>query len=127
MPALFLIDNRIILDSMRSVLYSLGESESESENEIRISAKTESVLIALCTRRNQMVTRTVLIADVWRLERSARAENLLNQAVWKIRNSFEALGGLDWYIKTIPRIGFIFLPEVNVITQQDVVDLPKSL
>jgi DNA-binding winged helix-turn-helix (wHTH) protein len=85
---------------------------------IPIQEQPFQVLLALLENPGQVVTREALRIRLWGTDTFVDFDQSLNSALRRLRLALEDNSRDPLYVETIPRIGFRFLPQVEVETQQ---------
>src|SRR5579875_2014520 len=86
---------------------------------VRLSIQEQpfQVLLALLENPGQVVTREALRIRLWGTGTFVDFDQSLNSALRRLRLALEDNSRDPLYVETIPRIGFRFLPQVEVESQ----------
>ncbi|SCB73801.1 winged helix-turn-helix domain-containing protein [Kosakonia oryziphila] len=76
---------------------------------IKISEKEKKLLVYLLKNQGNELSKEQLIISVWGERSSTIVDANLTQLIYKLRRNLTAIGVLE-RIKTIPRIGYIYIP-----------------
>jgi len=105
-------NDRILFDSDSGAL-SLCDFSDEP---VPISNPSNRLLQLLIAHHGDAVSRAVIFKKVWDDYGMVSSNNNLNQCVSKLRRVIKALGIDEEVIATVPKVGFMLRPEVQVKT-----------
>jgi len=105
----------------RDLTYSFGEYVlapreyrlTRRGEEIRLRPKTFEVLLYLAQHAGHLVTKEELLSAVW--SDTYVTETVLGHSIWEIREALEDHGDRTRFIKTVPKLGYQFVPPVSVV------------
>jgi Tol biopolymer transport system component/DNA-binding winged helix-turn-helix (wHTH) protein len=86
---------------------------SRGDAEIYLPPKTFDTLLLLVERHGRLVTKRTLLDRIW--ADTAVTENTLTQRISELRQALHDDLKEPRFIRTLPRVGFTFIPRVEVI------------
>ncbi len=96
-----------------------GEIENSVTKQVfKIPSVSSRLFVCLLYAANKIITKEQLIKKVWGDYGFVVSSNSVNQAIWALREKLEAAEPGTKYIRTIPRIGFCFVGETELIEAQ---------
>jgi len=115
----------------KTTTYSFGEFELKPLSRelkrkgelIELTASAFDCLVYLVEHRERPVGRDELIAAVW--GSADVSENLLAQTIVRLRRTFDNDANEQRYIKTLPRVGYRWMPDTS-IASPIVESLPRA-
>lgn len=118
----------------KTTIYSFGEFElkplarelKRNGELIELTASAFDCLVYLVEHRERPVGRDELIAAVW--GSADVSENLLAQTIARLRRTFDDDANEQRYIKTLPRVGYRWVPDTSVASHvvAPIVESPAS-
>ena len=110
---------------------SFNEEDGYLQNEaagasVLMAASTRRLLSVLVANQGNPVTRDTLFKMVWDDHGMRSSDSNLNQYISILRKQLGQVGLPDDAIITIPRVGFMFNPEINVRNERPVTAVPVS-
>ncbi|UXU86120.1 winged helix-turn-helix domain-containing protein [Burkholderia sp. S-53] len=104
----FLIDGRIMFEPKANVIISVA-----SAHEFVITPLCARLLIIFCMHPGEILRREFLVDALWNSQGMVVSDNALNKAVSHLRVTMLQADKMRAYIKTINRIGYIFLGDAS--------------
>ena len=92
---------------------------------VRLTYKSCEVLLFLIKNREKVVGMHEILHECW--DEPHVEMDALVQHIYRIRSALKAGGKGDTYVKTIPRQGYQFIAEVNLIPKDTTFNKPKDL
>lgn len=83
---------------------------------LKLHGQPFEILLILLNRPGEVVTREELQAKLWPANTFVDFEHGVNTAVKKLRSTLGDSADEQRFIETVPRIGYRFIPPVNVVT-----------
>ncbi|EBW2650680.1 hypothetical protein DEI20_23995 [Salmonella enterica subsp. enterica serovar Newport] len=97
-----------------------------ADESVLMAASTRRLLVVLISNQGNPVTRDSLFKMVWDDHGMRSSDSNLNQYISILRKQLGQVGLPDDAIITIPRVGFMFNPEINVRNERPVTAVPLS-
>ncbi|WP_455289984.1 winged helix-turn-helix domain-containing protein [Cupriavidus necator] len=104
----FLINKMVWFEVASNRIFSTGDSAASF-----IKPVSSRLLLIMCQHPGVVLRRRHLIDALWTSQGMVVSDNSLNQAVCNLRDSFYKVDPQRLYIKTLPRIGYVFLANVE--------------
>ncbi len=101
---------------------NLSISGMSEHDAIPIANPAQRLLLLLIANQGQVVSREDIFKKVWDDHGLISSNNNLNQCVSRLRKVIRTLGIEDEFIVTVPKIGFMLEPEIQV----DICDIRES-
>lgn len=108
---LYLIDGKVIYDSLNGTLRRINEKPFEATTLTTIAHK---ILTHLIQHHGELVTRDTLFDDIWEKEGIVSSSNTLNQYISLLRKTLTVYIGEQEAIVTVPRAGYYFSKNISV-------------
>ncbi|HEP1896229.1 TPA: winged helix-turn-helix domain-containing protein [Kluyvera cryocrescens] len=119
---IFTINGQIVFDSDTGML---GLIDSLDER-VQISNPTKRLLLLLIQHQGEAVKRDIIFKKVWDDFGMISSNNNLNQCVSKLRRLIKNFGLDDETIVTIPKIGFMLHPQIEIERGADIALMPRE-
>ncbi|WP_052285321.1 winged helix-turn-helix domain-containing protein [Kluyvera genomosp. 1] len=119
---IFTINGQIVFDSDTGML---GLIDTLDER-VQISNPTKRLLLLLIQHQGEAVKREVIFKKVWDDFGMISSNNNLNQCVSKLRRLIKNFGLDDEAIVTIPKIGFMLHPQIELERGADIMLVPHE-
>src|SRR5215813_4324814 len=111
---------------MNGQRYRFGEFEFEAATGelrregavVRLQAQPALALACLVARANEVVTREELQKAIWGDETHVDFERGLNFCIGQVRAALEDDADEPQYVRTIPRRGYQFIADVEVVSEK---------
>nr|WP_170843998.1 winged helix-turn-helix domain-containing protein [Pluralibacter gergoviae] len=121
----YCINRTVIYNPDDGSLTLTDESHQESAGEISLTPTANRLLQLLIAHQGSVLAREELLEHVWDNYGLKSSNNSLNQYISMLRRNFTDLGVEEMAIVTVPRVGFMFSPELEVTAGP--VQLPRPL
>lgn len=112
------INQTVIFNPDDGTLTLVEESHQDCVGEISLTPTASRLLHHLITHQGSVLQREELLERVWDNYGLKSSNNSLNQYISMLRRNFADLGLEEIVIVTVPRIGFMFSQELNVVAEQ---------
>ncbi|WP_080417664.1 helix-turn-helix domain-containing protein [Burkholderia ubonensis] len=104
----FLIDGRIIFEPKINAISVVG-----SAHEFILTPLSTRLLIIFCMHPGKILRRDFLVDALWNSQGMVVSDNTLNKAISHLRATLLHADKINIFIKTINRIGYIFLSDAS--------------
>ncbi|WP_258089464.1 winged helix-turn-helix domain-containing protein [Serratia liquefaciens] len=108
----YLIDNIVVFSSEDETLTGVKDREDISE---KLPHPTAMLLLELIKRKNEVVSRPILLECVWEKQGAVPSDATLNNHLSLIRKKFDFWGVDRNKLKTIPRKGIVFNGDIDIL------------
>ena len=119
---IFTINGQIVFDSDTGMIGLIDALEER----VQISNPTKRLLLLLIQHQGEAVKREVIFKKVWDDFGMISSNNNLNQCVSKLRRLIKNFGLDDEAIVTIPKIGFMLHPQIELERSADMILTPHE-
>ncbi len=119
----FILANRFTFDPNSN---SLLEQENEQEA-VRLGSNESRILLLLCERPNEVITRHELHEFVWREQGFEVDDSSLTQAISTLRKMLKDQTKSPEFVKTVPKRGYQMIASVTRATPYSQKKPPTSL
>ncbi|WP_058911698.1 winged helix-turn-helix domain-containing protein [Entomohabitans teleogrylli] len=109
----FLIDDKVIYESLNGTLRAVNEGQADA---VTLTTIANKILFHLINHHGELVSRNTLFDEIWEKEGVASSSNTLNQYISLLRKAFARYFGDTEVIITVPRAGYTFSKEIKVTT-----------
>lgn len=92
---------------------------SDEDSVIILTATMNRLLAYLLERQGQVINRDELLDNVWDLHGLRSSNHTLNKYISELRKHFVSTGIHAECITTVPRIGFMFNQDIDVVVMTD--------
>src|SRR5664279_4397638 len=93
---------------------------------LKLQGQPIAVLTLLLGRPGELITREEIRKHIWPEDTFVDFEHSLNTHIKKLRQVFDEDAERPRYIETLPRRGYRFVAQVEVITNEEAVPRPPS-
>ncbi|WP_249932425.1 MULTISPECIES: winged helix-turn-helix domain-containing protein [Citrobacter] len=100
---------------------------SDEDSVIILTATMNRLLAYLLERQGQVINRDELLDNVWDLHGLRSSNHTLNKYISEIRKHFVSTGIQAECITTVPRIGFMFNQDIEVVVMTDTFPVHESV
>ncbi|WP_258958594.1 winged helix-turn-helix domain-containing protein [Citrobacter braakii] len=100
---------------------------SDEDSVIILTATMNRLLAYLLERQGQVINRDELLDNVWDLHGLRSSNHTLNKYISEIRKYFVSTGIQAECITTVPRIGFMFNQDIEVVVMTDTFPVHESV
>lgn len=103
-----------VVDARAGEVYRRGKK-------IKLQQQPVQVLLTLLEKPGEIVTREELRRTIWPADTFVDFEHSLNTAIKKLRQALGDRAGKSKFVETLPRRGYRFLPNVEVVEEKPTV------
>jgi DNA-binding winged helix-turn-helix (wHTH) protein len=104
----FLLNGNVCFDPKRGELSHVGTGSV-----CCLTPKSNRLLIVFCHFSDRVLDREFLMDAMWNSNRMVVSDNTLSQSISQLRACFRKIDAETLYIKTINRLGYVFLGSVT--------------
>ncbi|QSX34238.1 PD40 domain-containing protein [Shewanella avicenniae] len=97
---------------------------TRAEEQIRLESRVMQVLLCLIRHAEQVVTRELLIAEVW--SGGLVSDNAINRIIGLLRQSLGDNAKSPQFIRTVPKKGYVLIAEVEVLGIESANDVSEA-
>lgn len=111
------INRTVIYNPDDGTLTLIDDSDQDFVGEISLTPTANRLLHLLIMHQGSVIQREELLEHVWDNYGLKSSNNSLNQYISMLRRNFADLGLEDAAIVTVPRTGFMFSQELEIVTE----------
>ncbi|NUU65969.1 winged helix-turn-helix domain-containing protein [Enterobacteriaceae bacterium BIT-l23] len=119
----YIIANRVVYDSDAALLICNDVQYHESK---KLTNTANRILALLIESRGEVIERQYLLENVWESYGHVGSNGSLNQYISILRKSLASLTDLDDIIIAVPKVGFLFSPDIDVLPWKETVEVSKK-
>ena len=104
----------VVIDPAQSTISINGEAK-------KVELRAMQVLVCLINHAGESVSRDMLIEQVW--SGGHISDNAINRLIGLLRNLLGDSAKSPKFIKTLPKIGYVFIADLEKLVAKDAIDV----